>query len=307
MVDLSIILVNFNTAFHTLNCIESVVSKTYKMSYEIIVVDNDSKDNSYNLIITQFPNIVWIQNDTNEGFGRANNIGINKSKGRFILLLNTDTIVIENSLNELFDKFLQESNDVAAATCQLLNTDGSLQRSIFYFNASFKEILSYNLLVDKLFPNLLNKPNEIASLHGACIIFNKSILTNIGFFDSDFFLYSEEFEWCYRIRKANKKLHFYDNTRIYHKEEVSSSNKDWNIKQRLLSNALLFKKTRGSLGLVLYMLLQTINSLTNFIFLLKMTKSYRKDYFKNQRLFWTQFWRYVSILFDCFEKPLKAR
>jgi GT2 family glycosyltransferase len=303
----SIIIVSYNSKEITSNCIESLIKYSTDFEYEIIVVDNCSIDGSSEYLQERYANIILIENQTNEGFGRANNKGIEKSKFENIILLNSDTLLISNSIKKLIENFSNENDSLGAATCQLLNEDGTTQKSIFHFNASFREVLSYNLLVDKLLPDLLKRQNDINAVHGACMIFRKSNLAPLGFFDPDFFLYSEEFEWCYRIKKAGKKLHIYDDINILHLEEASSTNKEWNAKQRLLSTALLFKKTKGVFGLLFYLFLQALNSLTNFIFIWKMTKSYQRDYFKYQRLFWSQYGRYLAILIGVFEKPLKAR
>lgn len=307
MKDFSVVIVNYRTPQSLLNCVKSIVDETQSLNFEIIVVDNDSGDVSRDLIQNSFPHVLWIQNEKNEGFGRANNIGIVSSTSDLVILLNSDTIIVENALNKIFERIVHETNNFGAATCQLLNEDGTIQKSIFHFNASFREVLSYNLLVDKLLPDLLKRKNEINAVHGACMIFRKSNLASLGFFDPDFFLYSEEFEWCHRIKKAGKELRIYDDINVLHLEEASSTNKEWNTKQRLLSTALLFKKTNGVFGLLLYLILHAFNCLTNFIFIWKMTKSYQRDYFKFQLLFWSQYGRYLEILIAVFKKPLKAR
>ena len=306
MVEVSIILVNFNSAQHTLNCIASIIEHSRDLKYELIVVDNNSYDKSYERIMEKYPDVIWIQNITNQGFGRANNLGLEKAAGRYILLLNTDTIIFDNAIAKCLEKYKIDDEDTAIITCQLLNADKTLQKSIFVYNASLSEILLYNLLYDYFRPKKKAKgPKEIKAIHGAFLFFEKARLSNVGFFDPDFFLYAEEFEWCHRIRKNGLKLKFYDEIKIFHLEEGSSINKEWNIKQRYISTALLFKKTRGNLGLCFYLLLNVINSITNGLLMFKLDSAYRKNFNKSQKLFWSLIKVYAVILLNRYERPLK--
>lgn len=305
MPEISIIIVNYKTPLVLVDCIQSIYQDTKDISYEIIVVDNNSEDNSMDLVTSKFEEVIWIQNEQNEGFGRANNIGIEKAIGAFILLLNSDTILKENAIQKMLEKAKIEGEDFGAATCQLINPDGSKQKSTFSKNASFKEILGYNVILDKLLPSLNSQSNEINAIHGACMIFKKSAMSQIGFFDTDFFLYSEEFEWCYRMKKAGKTLKFYPDIQIIHLEEGSSISKKWNVKQRYLSTALLFKKTKGNLGFLLFIFLHLFNTCSNFLILWKMDKNFRSDFFRSQSFFWKMTPWYFKIFFNRYKKPLK--
>lgn len=307
MPEISIVIVNYKTPYVLLGCIESIFQDSVGIDLEVIVVDNNSEDQSMNLVMSKFKEVIWIQNHQNEGFGRANNRGIDKAKGTFILLLNSDTILRNNAIQKMLEKANQEDVDFGAATCQLVNPDGSKQKSVFSDNASFREILGYNIILDKLIPSLNNPSKEINAIHGACMIFKKSTLSKIGFFDSDFFLYAEEFEWCYRMKNAGKKLSFYPSIQIVHLEEGSSLSKQRNIKQRYLSSALLFKKVRGNFGLLLYFFLHLFNTCSNFLILWRMTDSYRANYYQSQWLFWSQFPQYLNILFGRYDKPLRIK
>jgi GT2 family glycosyltransferase len=274
------------------------------IEFEILVVDNASRDGSKEIILKQFPNIIWIQNEINEGFGRANNIGINASKGSYIALLNTDTLVIENTVEKALLKFKKEQENTGMVTCQLINADQTLQKSVFYYNSSFYQLIGENLLIDYLRSKKRNS-KKIQALHGAFLLFNKKRISNIGFFDPDFFLYAEEFEWCYRILKHGMKLKIYDEFRIIHHEEKSSISKEWNTKQRYLSNALLFKKNHGTLGLLLYLMISFFNLLTNIILMWKLDSKFRKDFLKRQKYFWSLFPIYILVLLGIHKNPLQ--
>ncbi|HBW86740.1 MAG TPA: hypothetical protein DEF82_08395 [Crocinitomicaceae bacterium] len=306
MVELSIILVNFNTAAHTINCIDSIIKQTHQINYEIIVVDNASSDNSFDLITTKFQQVVWIQNKTNEGFGRANNVGIQKSRGRYILLLNSDTLIIDQAIEKALEKYKHEKNNVGLVTCHLVNLDGSSQNSIFFYNASFREILNNNLLFDFFTRKIKStRIKTIKALHGAFLLFKRSRLESVGYFDPDFFLYAEEFEWCFRVRKSGLALKYYDDIKVIHLEEGSSISKEWNIKQRYLSGSLLFKKAHGTLGLCLYLMLNFINLITNVLLMWKLDSAYRSDFIRSQKYFWGLSGKFLTIAFNTFKKPLK--
>src|SRR5581483_8740193 len=125
--DLSIIIVNFNTKELTLNCIKSIKNSKPKMGYEIIVVDNASEEN-----LPKSKNYILIRNKANLGFAKANNIGIKNAKGKYILLLNSDTIIKDSAIDKLYE-FAKKHNDAGAVVPQLLNKDGSVQASCFRF------------------------------------------------------------------------------------------------------------------------------------------------------------------------------
>ena len=126
--DLSIVIVNFNSAEYVINCIQSIKISSMKMEFEIIVIDNASKNDDRHKILSLFPEVIWAQMGYNAGFARANNKGINISKGSHILLLNADTIIKEDAIDLMYQKFISQNKYIACGA-QLLNTDGSHQHS----------------------------------------------------------------------------------------------------------------------------------------------------------------------------------
>lgn len=308
MLDVSVIIVNYKTPELLAECIRSIYRETKEVSYEIIVIDNNSQDYSKEYITEQFPYIRWIQNEINEGFGRANNKGILASNAKYILLLNSDTVIIDQAIDKTLKRFIREEKNTGLAGCTLLNADGSKQKSAFYYNASLIEVLNYNLIFNYFYEIILKiKRKHIRALHGAFLFFEKQRIESVGYFDSDFFLYAEEFEWCNRITNAGFKLKIFDDISIIHKEEGSSSSKIWNTKQRYVSNALLFKKSRGNLILLVYYWILVINFLTNGLLLLKMSKSYQIEFLKSYRFHLQLFPYYIAILTGSFTKPLKFK
>lgn len=307
MIEASIVLVNYNTAAVTGNCIRSIIDHTSGLPYEIIVVDNNSADESKSLLLGEFPDIIWIQNSNNEGFGRANNKGIERAQGEIVCLLNSDTIVTDNCIKHLVERFKNDEEHIGMATCQLIDQQGLAQRSVFYEIASFKSILKWNLPVERLFRKQLNRPkSKIAAVHGACMIFNKSRIESIGFFDEDFFMYSEELEWCHRITKSGLTIKQYEQYRIVHLEEGSSISRTWNTKQRMVSSMLLFKKVHGVFGLILFFILNNFNWICNLLFIWSQDVNYRRGFKKHTFIRFSLFFTSISVILGIYKQPLRA-
>ena len=267
--DLSIIIINYKSAHHVLACIESIYKETQKYSFEIIVVDNDSADGSQEKICSTFPNIIWIQSGYNAGFARANNIGIRQSIGENILILNADTIILENAVDKTIDLF-KTKNDAVASGVQLLNPDGTHQISGAYFIKGglnfllplpylgrFIRYMGYKL--KSKIPSIKSVPEdqEVDWIVGAFIIVKKSVLEKAGLFDEDFFMYVEEIEWCSRLRKQGK-LYLFSSPKVIHLlggssseyYDISDKEKGINIANKkggqiIISNLLRVRKQYG--------------------------------------------------------------
>lgn len=204
--DVSIIIVNYNTVSLLTDAIESVLEKTKDIMYEIIVVDNNSDDDSKSIITKKYNNqIKYIALFENIGFGRANNIGIESAIGRNIFLLNPDTI-LQNNAAKILSNFLDKNTLVGVVGANLYNDDGTYQPSFSQMYPSLRVELSnlFHLmfLQNKQCINKTNQPIQTKSVVGAAMMVKKDIIKKIGAFNPDFFMYSEEEEWCYRIRKA---------------------------------------------------------------------------------------------------------
>ena len=278
MIELSIVIVNYNTANHTVACLQSIVNQSMTVSYELIVVDNASTDLSSVLIKSQVPEVIWIQNSTNLGFGSAVNIGVANARGEFIAVINSDIVVKNNAIEQLLIRFKTDSEHVGMANCSLVDEFGTHQKVVYRYNASFKEVLSYNRILVYLFNRWFRSiPDEVKALHGACLLIKRSLFQSLNGFDTDFFLYSEEFDLSRRILKQGYILRCYDEITLLHGNEASSPNKSWNLKQRSASIALLFRKTHGVLGLLFYYWLIVFNLLSNALLWSRMNLEERKD------------------------------
>ena len=219
--DLSIIIVNRNTKKLLLDCVGSIFNTVPPLSFEVFVVDNASSDESISALKSAFPSIVCIENKKNLGFARANNQAIVLSKGRYAALLNTDTVLTEGALDAIV-KFMDSNNKAAICGGQLLNEDGSLQNSIASIPTLATELLNKSLLkflFPKKYPgkkSRFEKPTEVASIIGACMVVSRKAIEKAGMLDEAYFFFLEETDWCLAMKKAGFSVFFLPHSRIYH-------------------------------------------------------------------------------------------
>lgn len=309
MIELSIVIVNYNTANDTLACLQSIVKQSMNLSYEILVVDNNSTDLSAIFIKSQVPEVIWIQNSTNLGFGSAVNIGVAQARGAFVAVINSDIVVLDNAIEHMLIRFRTDSQRVGMVNCSLIDELGVPQKVAYHYNASFKEVLSYNRLLVFLFNQWFKSiPEDVKALNGACILFKRSLFLSLNGFDPDFFLYSEEFDLSRRILDQGLGLRCYNEIKVWHKNEGSSPNKSWNFRQRGASIALLFRKTHGILGLIFYYWLISFNLLSNGLFLARMNREERTDYRLSTMVHLSNLLIYFRILFRLKSRvPIKVK
>jgi len=296
-VQLSIIIINYKTPGLTIRCLESLFYSIKGLA-EVVVIDNNSGDNSNELIQSCFPDIFYIDNDQNHGFGRANNQGIGQTMSDLVLLLNSDIIIPNNTIEKCIKKY-EETSDLGVLGCKLLNEDGTHQKSTFSI-ASFRKMLDQNLIINKLWP-MGEEPAD--AVMGSFMLIPRKVLDECGLFDPDFFMYCEELELCHRIAKKGYKIEYFDGASAIHKHGGSSTNKEWGMKQRYLSTALLFLKVRGYSGYLLYHMLLIFNALTNFLAMWFLDRNWRRDYFKSHRYYFSNFGYYLLIPFLYSPKP----
>lgn len=287
MTDLSIIIVNYRTPQLLSECLNSVISQSQGLRYEIIVVDNASGDNSKELIMFTYPFVRWIQMEYNAGFARANNEGIRQSTGTCILLLNSDTLITNRAISECYNSFVQSS--YVACGVQLLNTDGSPQISGNYFMiGGLNNLLPLPYIgtavkwLGSLFK--IKKPHvpdataetEVDWINGAYLMVKKSAIAKAGLMDEDFFLYAEEAEWCYRLRKIGR-LVIYGQYKVIHLQGETSnatfgseSRGYYNMydKKGLQIMVSNFVRIRKQFGIGWYLVHLTIYSLAVPVFIL---------------------------------------
>ncbi len=219
--ELSIIIVNWNTRELLQKCLESVEATVRDFSQEVIVVDNASTDGSVAMLKERFPGVRRIENSENRGFGTANNQALRIMAGRYALLLNSDAVLNKNAVTELFT-CLENHPEAAMACGQLLNADGSRQNSIAAF-PTLLTLLANMPLLEYLFPRRFpskryshSGPVEVDSGVGACLMVRKAAIDAVGFFDERYFFFFEETDWAYQMRRAGWKVLHVPSASIYH-------------------------------------------------------------------------------------------
>ncbi len=219
--DISIIIVNWNTRELLRKCLDSVETTVRSLSHEIIVVDNASTDGSAAMLRERFPRVRLIENLENRGFGAANNQALRVMTGRYALLLNSDAVLTENAVSELFA--CMENHPEAAMACgQLLNADGSRQNSIAAF-PSLLTLMTNTPLLEYLFPRRFpskryshSGPVEVDSGIGACLMVRMAAMDAVGLFDERYYFFFEETDWAYQMRRAGWKVLHVPTAFIYH-------------------------------------------------------------------------------------------
>lgn len=224
--DLSIIVVNYNTKALLDQCLKSVFKFTKGIRFEVIVVDNNSGDGSIELLKKKFPQVKLILNKSNLGFTKANNQGIKVTKGDYILLLNSDTYLLENSLKKLVEK-CQSVENLGVIGPLLLNEDRSTQQSVGFF-PHLPQVFWWMSFIDDLpggtflksfhvdHDSFYKKDQKVDWVTGAALLIPRSVIKKVGFLDEKIFMYGEEVEWCWRIKKANFNIYFSPITQIVH-------------------------------------------------------------------------------------------
>lgn len=232
---LSIIIINYNTFQLTCNCIQSIKEKLLNLTYEIILVDNDSSECDPNLFLKQFPDIKLIISAENTGFTGGNNIGLSKASGEYILLLNSDTELINNAPKICYD-YMQQHPEAGITTAQLQYPDGRIQ-----YNCRRFRTISWELLeIIPLYLFLPKKKKEQLMLHhyfdhksfakcdwvwGTYMFFSKKIINQLpgNKLPADFFMYVEDVLWCWHIKKLGYEIHFLPEAKVMHIHKGSTS------------------------------------------------------------------------------------
>ena len=219
--DISFIIVNWNTKDLLQDCLNSIIKTVETLTYEMIVVDNASADGSMAMLAAKYPQVRTIANQENRGFGAANNQGFAIMQGRYALLINTDAVLTTGAVKKLWA--FAESHPQAAIVCgQLLNADGSKQNSV----ASFPSLLTLatnTALLEFLFPRKYPSkryehegPLEVDSAIGACMMIRKKALDEVSFFDDRYFFFFEETDMAYAMRRAGWRIYQAPDALIYH-------------------------------------------------------------------------------------------
>lgn len=274
--DVSFIIVNYNTKDLTSKAIESIYKFVKNLSFEIILIDNNSQDGSPADLKKKYPTIKLVQNNENLGFGRANNQGMKIAKGRFLFLFNSDAYFIDNSIDTII-KRAKEINNLGAISPLILNADRSIQQSGGFF-PSLTRVFWWMSFLDDLPFGLIFKPyhidhdsfykneRELDWLTGAAMIIPRSVYNKVGGFDESIFMYGEDIELCNVIKKAGFINLFSPTGKIVHLGQGSS--------KKISRNAIIgeytgliyfYKKNRSWFSLQILKFLLKIGALLRIV------------------------------------------
>ena len=253
-IDLSIVIVNWNTRELLLRCLQSVYETAGCLEFEVFVVDNGSTDGSAAMVRERFPQVHVIANQENVGFAQANNQGIRQSHGRYVLLLNSDTETHPGALETLVD-FMDAHPQAGAAGARLLNRDGTLQPSCHPMLTPGREFWRL-LFLNCIWPRAtypmqrwdLRTPREVEVIKGACLILRREALDRVGLMDTRYFMYTEEMDLCYRLRRAGWRLYWVPEAEVVHYGEGSTRQVAEAMYVQLYRSKAQFYRKTGSEG-----------------------------------------------------------
>ncbi len=257
--DLSIIIVNYNTRAFLERLLVSLHETVQKTQHEVMVVDNASQDGSAEMVRRSFPGVVLLESKQNLGFSRANNLAARRAKGAFLLFLNPDTVVTERAVDEMV-AFLRANPKAAAVGCKLLNEDGSLQRSCGRFPNLGIELCTRTLL-SRAFPNSrifgrhklsdwdYATVRSVDWLTGACLLVRKAVFDELAGFDENIFMFYDDVDLCLRLRRKGWDLLFYPHVSVYHFHGGAwRERRQVAIKQNLVNALYYYRKHHSKLA-----------------------------------------------------------
>lgn len=228
--DLSIIIVSWNVRELLRSCLLSIECEKGSLAVEVIVVDSASSDGSVDLLASEFPQVIFLPQPENVGFPRGNNIGLAQARGRTLLLLNPDTEVMDQALSKMVT-FMDSHPDTGALGPQLINTDGTIQSSRRRFPTMATGFFESTWL-EPLVPGVLSHYHaldiaddviaEVDWVVGACILVPRAVYETVGPMDEAYFMYSEELDWCRRIKDAGWQVVYYPEAQVLHHYGKSS-------------------------------------------------------------------------------------
>jgi GT2 family glycosyltransferase len=262
--DLSVIIVNWNSADYLHACLVSLYRETRGISFEVIVIDNASYDGCERLLRKEFSSVLFIQSTENSGFSRANNLAYTRSQGEIVLFLNPDTEIIGGALQKMA-ACLRGSPAAGAAGPRLLNTDGSLQTScIQAFPTIWNQILDSDLL-RRLFPKWSiwgtrpflirnGQPAQVDAISGACFMAKRKVFEEAGRFNENYFMYSDDLDLSYKIVKAGYAVLYMNDCQVIHHGGKSTAKQEDHFSDVMQRESLLrfFRQAHGSLYSCVY-------------------------------------------------------
>ena len=232
MIDLSIVIVSYNTKNFLIKCIQSIEETGKDFTYEIIVVDNASNDGSAELVKEKFKDVILVANKENLGFSKANNLGVKKTNGRYVLFLNADTIVYPITLKTMIN-FMDNHKDAGASTCKLNMPNGKIDDASHRGFPTPWNSFCHFLGLSKIFTKVklfggynlsyldLSKTHEIDALVGAFMMVRKEAGEKVNWWDEDYFFYGEDLDFCFMLKQKGWKIYYVPEVSILHYKGVS--------------------------------------------------------------------------------------
>lgn len=225
--DVSIVIVNYNTKVLLCDCLDSIFSLTKRIDFEVIVVDNASSDGSETYVRERFPSILWVNSGSNLGFGRANNLGVERAMGKYIIFLNSDTILLNDAVSLFFDHMEsnREKESLGVLGAYLLDKNGNVNISFGYFPTPIREFAYlWRKLCHKSI-EVSNSDKYVECISGADMFIPRELFLKIGGFDPQIFMYYEETDLQYRLSKIDVNRKVITGPRIIHLEGGSFKSK----------------------------------------------------------------------------------
>ena len=293
MIDVSIIIVNWNTRKLLLECIDSIIEQTTEVTYEIIVVDNASSDDSVLSLKERFHQVRIIENKENLGFSKANNQGIALSTGRNICLVNSDVVILENSIDKLV-RHLDENKTIGLIVPMTVDRNYKIRENVRRFpnlwNIFCESFFLHRLFKKSTFFHGRAIPTskystlyEVESVSGCFMIVRRSAMNNVGLLDEDFFFYTEDVDWCKRFFDAGWKIVYLSDVKSIHlggESSTVSPAKYQIIKEK--SDLTYWKKHFPETTVSVYVLLRIFKCSVS-IFTLRISQLFKKDKIKTAK------------------------
>jgi GT2 family glycosyltransferase len=263
--DVSVIIVNWNSAAYVQQCLQTLYKHTSGIGFETIVVDSGSFDKCQSMLAVEYPQARFLQGRENLGFGGANNYGAEIAQGDYLLFLNPDTEVTDNAVADMLTA-IKDLPRAGIVGCKLLNTDGSLQTTcIQSFPTIVNQALSSNAL-RRIFPRLSlwgiaplyqtgTTPATVQAISGACMMIKKSVFEAVGGFSREYFMYTEDIDLCYKVQHDGYKNYYVGAVSIVHHGGGSSCQRKENSYaniQMQQSKSKFLRKAHGDFYVLLY-------------------------------------------------------
>lgn len=272
IVQLSCIIVNYNNSIPLKTCLESVYRTLQKISFEVIIIDNSQDDPGMVDIQNTYPQVKYIQNTTNTGFSKANNLAVRSAQGEILLFLNPDTVLTDQAIEEMVS-YLESNSDIGALGPKVMNTDGSLQYSCRRFPTLMTGFFNRYSLLSQWFPDnpysvryLMKDFNheevrDVDWLSGCCLMVPRAVFDKVGGFDENYFLFNEDIDLCRSIHQNGLKVIYFPFAGITHHISTSDSKVPARIIiKRHLGMSHYYKKHHGD-NLMVSMIVKTMISL----------------------------------------------